>query len=128
MVSFTIFYKRKALVSAQIIGYILCLHVSDPLCFHSQKETVIGTGCMAKMQKVPHNTSNPLTHLVSARISSAFNLDLIWLFSMQGYLFCRTIHNLLSTVLISKRSEDFLFLEIGRSFPGRIFPKIILCR
>lgn len=42
---------------------------------------------------------------------------------MQGYLFSRTIHNLLRTVLISKRSEDFLLLEIGRTFPGRIFQK-----
>lgn len=51
--------------------------------------TVIGTGCMADMQKSPCNTSNPLTHLVSARICFAFNLDLIWLFffSMQGDIY-----------------------------------------
>lgn len=42
---------------------------------------------------------------------------------MQGYLFSRTIHNLLRTVLIFKRSEHFLLLEIGRTFPGRIFQK-----
>lgn len=116
LASLTIFYKQKPLVSDQIIGNILCLCIS-----------VIGTDCVAKIQKVPCKTSNSVTHVLSARIYFAFSLDLIWLFSMQGYLLFRTIHNLLRAVLISKKSEDFLVPSPGWMFPGRIFQKNPWC-
>lgn len=120
-VSLTISYKLKALVSDQIIGNILCLCISDLLSL-AERQCHWHWLC-AKEQKALCKASNSVTYLFSAMISFAFSLDLMWLFSMQGYLLYRTIHNLLRAVLISKTSEDFLLPSTVWMFPGRIFQK-----